>query len=855
MKRITVATLLLFALFTSAARNASAQNNTRTIWLTALLDYAHSTVDFDGVVVTPDIRSPDLSAWGFHHTRQTWRGSGSDSWSIHGTINSARLAPADANGFYHLQMGPLVLTPDDDLTFIVPFVEIDYRRVSPPPDNLRQLITPTGLQQASVPPSVVGIEYRGGSGRTLSLDIPFTLIQKQISLRVTPLLGEMLLGRSIGFRFSGQVIIEQLHDFDEFDRHCQVDPVSLFYPYRAADLLFSLDEPPVFSFGLLNNRIYRYKPTYLGLERVDVVACRFESKSGGRVEATFDGGAVAQKLDPVHFPSEWDDAGTAKSNKEIITLTGGREYELKVGYLALAPNDVLTVTVQGAEVHDVCPPPTRFLFSHGHTPELVYAGPQKFALKIVYAPNAELLVGQLHTTARAWVKPIEDALRPFLDAQGAPLTWGLLILSVTLLAASWSVTTAVARGTTAAGVTSNAVEEIAKRSSNNNPVASLHSSNTLWMRLALTSRALGWALAAVALLYGLRGIFGLLALAVLAYISSIDAAKRWQRAVIASVLIFVAIELDRQGAFIFPRLTKLELEATPVTPLVFLVLGIVLTAVVAFPRAQLEVLLSRASLPLALALTAFAVFDVLQKSLLGLALLGMGAAYFLYRRPRVDNQMSATRILDRFRSAWKSRLIPIGVVLLILFAAQNGLQSTAAVLGSTLGIWGTLLMPILLLVSIVQGFLAVGFLFILVYPMLPFKAGYLKALALGVFLLLIFILGTGADDSLVSAFESLIVGRLVYYLSVPLLIGLYFDIINFMHAERDKQKAAGKRAEELTIEKAAPMYLKQLQGVLGTVGAIASLVVPSAYAHLVGNPLVTTYFDILSKLVSLSLGA
>ena len=115
--------------------------------------------------------------------------------------------------------------------------------------------------------------------------------------------------------------------------------------------------------------------------------------------------------------------------------------------------------------------------------------------------------------------------------------------------------------------------------------------------------------------------------------------------------------------------------------------------------------------------------------------------------------------------------------------------------------------------------------------------------------------GTGADDRLVSTFESLIVGRLVYYVSVPLLIGLYFDIVQFMRAEDERQTAEGKSAAPLTIEQAAPMYFKRVQGLIGTVGALASLVAPGAYALFAGTPLVTTYFDILGKLAAVSLGA
>ncbi len=51
------------------------------------------------------------------------------------------------------------------------------------------------------------------------------------------------------------------------------------------------------------------------------------------------------------------------------------------------------------------------------------------------------------------------------------------------------------------------------------------------------------------------------------------------------------------------------------------------------------------------------------------------------------------------------------------------------------------------------------------------------------------------------------------------------------------------------------MYFKRLQGLIGTVGTLASLVAPGAYALFSGTPLVTTYFDIIGKLATISLGA
>jgi hypothetical protein len=65
--------------------------------------------------------------------------------------------------------------------------------------------------------------------------------------------------------------------------------------------------------------------------------------------------------------------------------------------------------------------------------------------------------------------------------------------------------------------------------------------------------------------------------------------------------------------------------------------------------------------------------------------------------------------------------------------------------------------------------------------------------------------------------------------------------------------AHGQPSQVVTWKETVPVYLRQLQGLVGTVGSIASLVAPGAYAFIAGAPLVTTYFDILDKLLRLTL--
>ncbi|HEX7588233.1 MAG TPA: hypothetical protein VF478_07955 [Anaerolineae bacterium] len=792
--------------------NASAQVNGRIIQLTLLLDYARGSVQVDGTVITPDGSRPDLSLWGFAETLPSWQDA-SRAWNVHGSISSGRIVSADAGGVYHVKFSSLVLAPGDYLTLKIPFVNVDYGRIDPPPDNLPALTSPN--RPPDLLPSLLGLQYNAGSGRSIDLDIPFTLVRKQITLQATPLVGEMLLGRVDSFRISGRVVFDGLTDYGEFTRHCANDPASrVQYRYRVADLLFALDGLPIYNSGLLSNA-YQSKPNYL-LASVDLSSCQFDS-TRGHVEANYSGRAFSVDT-PSPVPPGWFPADQADANA-IAPGQGGNAYELSLGSVVLGPGDILTVTVPASEIRSVQPPPTRYRFSTERTPEIAYEGPARFTLRITYAPQPELFLHQIPATGRVLVRSFETALRPLLDPRGAPLTWALLILALIFLAAS----------------------------------------RFMEGRGAILVGRLGWVLAAIGLYFGLRGAFGLMVLAVLVYVDALNDGRTLRsgltRAGIALTLIFAAMYVDYQSENIFTLLNTLQLESTPVTPVIFLCLGAALAAVAVFAsHVELRQLFPRINIAAVLVLIAFASFDVLQKSFLGLALIGLGLWYVSRRTARSGDKMHGTEVVYRIRSLWKSRFVPLGIVLMILFAAQSGLQSTTAVLGSSLGLLGTIVMPLLLLISIIQGFLAIGALFILVYPVLPFKSGFLKALALALFLLSLFIVGTGADDRLISTFESLIVGRLVYYVSVPLLIGLYFDIVQFMRTEQEKQVADGKTAAPLTIDQAAPMYFKRIQGLVGTVGALASLVAPGAYALFAGTPLVTTYFDILGKLAAVSLG-
>jgi len=159
--------------------------------------------------------------------------------------------------------------------------------------------------------------------------------------------------------------------------------------------------------------------------------------------------------------------------------------------------------------------------------------------------------------------------------------------------------------------------------------------------------------------------------------------------------------------------------------------------------------------------------------------------------------------------------------------------------------------PLLAFVSVFLAFTSTALLFVLVYPLLPSTSGYMKATLFAVFLFLVFLFGIGTDDRLIASLPNILVGRVIYYFSVPLLIGIYIDINEFMQNENIRLTSEGKDEKAVNFQTAGSMYLKKLQGLMGTLAGIFSLVAPSIFALVANQPVIMTYFSLLEKLVLL----
>jgi hypothetical protein len=245
-----------------------------------------------------------------------------------------------------------------------------------------------------------------------------------------------------------------------------------------------------------------------------------------------------------------------------------------------------------------------------------------------------------------------------------------------------------------------------------------------------------------------------------------------------------------------------------------------------------------------IALLGLSAFDVLQKSLLSALVLCAAAAYLARRAaPSVASELEWPAVRHRLRTVVREPIVLGGFALFALLALQSGLQSTADVVGGQFGPLQLALDLFLLLTSVVEGFLAVGALFVILYPLLPGRTGYLKAICLAAFLTVIWVFGFGSQEQLIGPLVQLLAGRFLYYLCMPLLLGFVLELDSFRASAAGG--SGGARGTPLTLTFGS--YVKDFRGLAGTAATVVSLVAPGVYAAVAGAPLVATYFDLLDK--------
>ena len=806
-----------------ADTKALQQNTGRLIYLTLIPNYKNNTVQFDGKSEL-DAATDPLDVAGLSlDVERSWVDNA--TWNIMGTIVGAKISYDQEKHVYHMLIGPISLQPFDELKLVFPFVNLDNSQIQPRPD-----VPDQGDENS--PQRNHHFSYSAGvAGRELNLiDIPFTPVTKNIDLVLTPLIGEALIGKADGFRLSGQVQFAALKDFAEFSYYCQNTTNRLKHgDYRIAHLLYTLDYPHYFGPDVLNSA-YQFKPTTIAL-RSELMECQYDPENEiGRVEAVFSGRVFGFSKSEDFFPAELQGSDPPDGNYPYVPLLpfkGVNGYEIRLGKIMLEPGDTLTITVPNTQIQtdSLNPSPDSLVSPNSGQTLIVYRGPLLFDLSLPYVPQTQLYISQMPAILRPSIGLVEAQFGRFFPVSESLLTWIIFGVSFLLL-----ILYRLVQG-------------------------------GRWL-LSFFSFLMG-----VSFFYGVRGSFGLLCIALALKISQAissnpspksikDFLRIMSLGLVNLVLIVFAVYFDGKGTRVFRGLSTPDLS--PLTPLVLLILvgGMFLLL---YGRPQDANVFQYSDLPtLVLFLAALCLYDAFDKSLLALIVLCMGCLYVTDRafrnRGSVSRQKNFGKDLQtRLKLVFRNRLIPLSILVLIVFAIGNDLSSTYAnELNITLS-WlaAPMIIPLLIFVSIFLTFTSIALLFILVYPILPFNAGYAKAIVFALFLFLVFLFGIGTDDRLIAALPAILVGRVIYYFSVPMLIGIYFDIQELMRKENKRRSTLGKGEKGISFQSAGSMYFKKLQGLIGTLAGILSLVAPSIYAFLSSQSVIVTYFSLLEKLVLL----
>jgi hypothetical protein len=795
-----------------------AQTEGRFVTLTLLPDLVHRTVSVQATEYPGSLskEAAGLGDWGLKGEFTIWKAdekSATSPWYLQGTLSQAQIIPEE-DGYDHLHIESLQLAPGDSLNLAIPFMNLDYQHISPAPDNLAELIAPAPLDSLDRNPLRL-ISYSVVNPTILNLDIPFKPLRKEIDLALIPLVGEQSVGQKASFRLAGQVTFDGIHDWIEFLRHCDSAPESSYYRYRVADLLFTLDYPPIYHFGYLLPP-YSYKPTYINLSS-DIISCGFKSGSG-QVAASFSGRAFAHRVDPSLFPEFLRKQDTAESNIAVGEQNHATGlYEIHMGEIILNSGDVLRIAMPGSEISRVDPAPTEFNFDGPGQIHILYQGPQRFALTIDFSYQAGLLLRQFPATVRAYGSPLENISSFPLEGSNGWGTWALLLIGL-------------------ASITIGSRVEPRYRD---------------WIEFS------GWVFLAAAFYFGLRNVFGLMLLAALLYLRAAwPDGRSVVRALVVGTLVILGILADQAAKSLFVVLGSIGEDFTPFTPAILSLLALLAFLTISFPAEKPGDWSSGKILAFALFLFSLSVYDAMQNSLPALVLAVFWAILMVLRARQ--GEFAGVDVLRRFSLVFRERVFLVGLVILTVFDASYGLAATPSVIATfspTFGIFRQFLPPILLILSILLSFLSTSALFLLLYPLLPFKEGSLKAVVFSLALLSLFTFGIGSDHRLVASLEQLLVGRFVYYLSIPLLAGIILDVKQMVASEpgAEVQGKSGEAPESpiSRFRKGLKGYLEQQENILGTIGALASLVAPTLYAAVLNQPLVTTYFQILRVLITI----
>jgi len=130
---IGILPILAFLGFHPNQALAYQRSNGRTISLTLIPNYVDQSIRFDGSVeLSSTSTNPDLSGLPLR-IEHDWVDVNNIS-NLLGVVEGGKIEFDSEEEIYHLVLGPVILEPGDKISFVLPFVNLDYERIQPLPD-------------------------------------------------------------------------------------------------------------------------------------------------------------------------------------------------------------------------------------------------------------------------------------------------------------------------------------------------------------------------------------------------------------------------------------------------------------------------------------------------------------------------------------------------------------------------------------------------------------------------------------------------------------------------------------------------------------------------------------------------
>lgn len=849
-KRVTLwGSFLILLLLTGRVRVAFAQMHTANVLHLSLIpNYESGQLHIVGAIEEADCA--DISYDWFQDAQIIPPQHPDEGLCLFQLFNQGEVVAQDG-GSYQVFWPELQLNEVDELSFVIPGADIQSKEMTPQP---RRGLRPFHWQ-------LLGSDIESG------LRVPFQPWQFEIDLTINTLLPTVTDNQSQTL-LSGKVTISGIQDIESYRWLAQANIIT---QPETEMLLTVLDYVPMQSSdtfpGFVDLALSKQQIAWL---QSDINTAQSpQTGQGGVVQFSIigsiynlphSGSSVAQPPPP---PSDFNAAPFSPSPPEGLEKSSSinNSEKLVLGIVRLAPHDTLSLQLPDHLIEEVSPPPSQKPDSN----RLVYQGPAHFNIEIRHTVTGILLIKQIPIIARSFSVPLEDGLAALAQQFGiyapfvALLTFMLTMLIVRKYGRQWQSTRPffiiwLITGTALLYFTP--------------AISSLLLLSLLILQPYFQWRHQGEAivtlLLATAVLFDnisvsrypivLNGVeqhlnfYTPLILLCFALLSLGVIALRWRN--VTKRLTESEREDDGLPVVYLPALTMgfmilATYEVINQSFLSFIILIIIVTLIQRFTRRSPNPTVTEMTheQPLTSEPETKIGWNISLSYETGQFKLSWGDKQATAVSPPQSNEPRdkpqaaiepSLSWLHSLNQILQRPIIIIGIIILALVALSPVTNPLNAIIFN--------------LVTL----LAISILFIILYQFLPTSVGYYKAILFIIPFIFIFLLGIGAasipltspTNSTTSHFVlflnqlgALILGRLIYYLTVPLFIGLYL--------EYTQQRQRGQ-VENLR------QFLVSAKSLIPLITAVLSALAPSLFQLFTQQPIIATFADLIEQFLIIS---